>query len=236
MFREALLDSSPLARQNKRWVMTIAFAVEILAASVAVLVPLVSTDVLPISQHIPLIAPLRRIAVPRQSSPTGPADRNPQFRGTAVVPLTDSPSAIRFGHALTGSTEPATPQPGETAGQPNGISLTFGGDASYARPKPPVRRRPIVISRFDEAQLLKKVNPIYPRMAALAGIAGIVKLHAIVAKDGDIQSLTVVSGHPMLARAALDAVKQWRYRPYLLNGKPVEVETFITVVFRKTGL
>lgn len=233
MFREALLDSSPLAHQNKHWPMAIAFAVEILAASVAVLVPLVSTGVLPISRHIPLIAPLRSIAVARPSSPTGPADSNHQFRGTAVVPLADSPGAIRFGHALTGSTETANPQPGEITGQPTGISLGFGEDPNYARPKPAVR--PIVISRFDEAQLLKKVDPVYPRMATLAGIAGTVKLHATVAVDGSIQSLTVVSGHPMLAQAALDAVKQWRYRPYLLNGQPVEVETFITVVFRKMG-
>ena len=160
MFREALLDSSPLAHQNKHWPMAIAFAVEILAASVAVLVPLVSTGVLPISRHIPLIAPLRSIAVARPSSPTGPADSNHQFRGTAVVPLADSPGAIRFGHALTGSTETANPQPGEITGQPTGISLGFGEDPNYARPKPAVR--PIVISRFDEAQLLKKVDPVYP--------------------------------------------------------------------------
>jgi periplasmic protein TonB len=60
-----------------------------------------------------------------------------------------------------------------------------------------------------------------------------VRLHAIIARDGTIQSLNVISGHPLLASAALDAVRQWRYRPYLLNGEAVEVETFITVNFRK---
>ena len=71
-------------------------------------------------------------------------------------------------------------------------------------------------------------------IAIISGIKGEVRLHAVIAKDGKIQSLTVVSGHPLLAAAAHDAVMQWRYRPYLLNGEPVEVETFITVSFKGT--
>jgi protein TonB len=77
------------------------------------------------------------------------------------------------------------------------------------------------------------VEPIYPRIATLTGIQGQVKLHAIIARDGTIQSLNAISGHPLLVHAALDAVGQWRYRPYVLNGEAVEVETFITVNFRK---
>ena len=77
------------------------------------------------------------------------------------------------------------------------------------------------------------MEPVYPRIAAISGIQGQVKLHAIIARDGRIQSLNVMSGHPLLARAALEAVEQWRYRPYVLNGKKVEVETLITVNFRK---
>ncbi|HET6936514.1 MAG TPA: energy transducer TonB, partial [Candidatus Angelobacter sp.] len=64
---------------------------------------------------------------------------------------------------------------------------------------------------------------------------GVVKLHAIISKEGTIQSLNVISGHPMLVAAAIDAVSQWRYRPYLLNGQAVEVETFITIHFHKPG-
>jgi periplasmic protein TonB len=79
---------------------------------------------------------------------------------------------------------------------------------------------------------VRKVDPVYPRMAVVAHTYGAVQLHAIIAKDGSIQSLSVVSGHPILAQAALDAVRQWRYKPYVLNDEPVEVETFITVNFR----
>jgi protein TonB len=72
-------------------------------------------------------------------------------------------------------------------------------------------------------------------IAVRAGVQGEVKLHAIIARNGTIESLNAVSGHPLLIRAAMDAVGQWRYRPYILNGEAVEVETFITVNFRKEG-
>lgn len=88
---------------------------------------------------------------------------------------------------------------------------------------------------LSEAQLLKKVEPVYPHIATVAGISGTVKLHAIIGKDGSIEDLNVVAGHPLLAEAALEAVRQWRYKPYVLNGRAIEVETFITVVFRKPG-
>jgi protein TonB len=76
------------------------------------------------------------------------------------------------------------------------------------------------------------VRPSYPQTASVAGIRGMVVLHAIIAKDGTVQNLEVVTGHPLLAKAALDAVRQWRYRPYLLNGDAVEVDTTITVNFQ----
>ncbi|HXO37328.1 MAG TPA: energy transducer TonB, partial [Candidatus Acidoferrum sp.] len=90
-----------------------------------------------------------------------------------------------------------------------------------------------ITSRLTEAQLVNRVEPVYPRMAVLTGIQGEVKLHAIIARDGRIQSLNAISGHPLLVRAAVEAVEQWRYRPYILNGEAVEVETLITVNFRK---
>lgn len=86
---------------------------------------------------------------------------------------------------------------------------------------------------IDPGQLIKRIDPVYPKLAGLTGVSGTVKLHAIISKEGAIESLSVISGHPMLVPAAMDAVAQWRYRPYLLNGKAVEVETFITVNFRR---
>jgi TonB family protein len=79
--------------------------------------------------------------------------------------------------------------------------------------------------------LLTRVDPIYPEIARAAKVEGAVVLHAIIGKDGSMQSLTAISGPEMLTGAALDAVKDWKYRPYLLNGEPVEVDTTITVNF-----
>ena len=81
--------------------------------------------------------------------------------------------------------------------------------------------------------LINRVVPEYPAIANRTGVQGEVKLHAIIARDGTIQSLSVISGHPMLTGAALEAVQQWRYRPYVLNGAPVEVDTYITVTFHR---
>ena len=101
--------------------------------------------------------------------------------------------------------------------------------------------------RFDDVQrvrvsqgvtaglVIKRVNPTYPPLARTARVQGSVVLAAVIGKDGTIQNLHVLSGHPLLTQAALDAVKQWRYKPYILNGEPVEVDTQVTVNFTLSG-
>ncbi len=91
-----------------------------------------------------------------------------------------------------------------------------------------------VSSGVAEGMLIHQVKPQYPAAAKLARIEGRVMLQAVIGKDGDVQNLRVISGHPLLTSAALDAVKQWRYKPYYLNGEPVEVETQIVVNFLLT--
>jgi len=86
-----------------------------------------------------------------------------------------------------------------------------------------------------EGNLIHKVVPLYPPLAKTARIQGTVVLHAIISKQGNVENLNVISGHPMLVQGALDAVKQWKYKPYILNGEPVEVETTVTVNFNLTG-
>ena len=79
------------------------------------------------------------------------------------------------------------------------------------------------------------MQPVYPPLARQARIQGTVQLRAIISKQGTIENLVLESGHPMLAGAAIDAVRQWRYRPYLLNDDPIEIETEITVNFLLSG-
>jgi protein TonB len=79
--------------------------------------------------------------------------------------------------------------------------------------------------------LIRRVEPVYPALAKQIGRGGHVELRAIIATDGTIQSLQVVGGDPMFYQSALDAVQQWRYRPTVLNGQPVEIDTYITVIY-----
>jgi len=99
--------------------------------------------------------------------------------------------------------------------------------------RPRLEKRPVKLSEgVLAAQLISRVEPRYPPLAVQTRQSGTVVLHAIISRDGRINALEVVSGSPFFVRAALDAVRQWRYRPTLLDGEPVEVETTITVVFR----
>ena len=80
-------------------------------------------------------------------------------------------------------------------------------------------------------QLLNDIKPAYPRLAVTARVQGAVKIEAIISRDGFIRDARVVSGHPLLVAAALDAVRQWRYRPTILNDEPVEVALALEVNF-----
>jgi len=102
--------------------------------------------------------------------------------------------------------------------------------SSVVPPKPTVTHRPL-LSHMMEGNLIYRVEPRYPPLAIQARIQGDVVLQAMISRSGMIENLQLVSGHPMLVRAAMDAVRQWRYRPYILNDEPIEVETQVTVKF-----
>ena len=117
--------------------------------------------------------------------------------------------------------------PGATV---NILNDVFGSAAAPpSRPVPPQRVR--IGGAFEAGARINSVTPEYPKIAQVAHISGTVVLHAVIGKDGIIEQLEYVSGPPTLVKSAMDAVKQWRYRPYLLNGEPVEVETTINVDF-----
>jgi protein TonB len=102
-------------------------------------------------------------------------------------------------------------------------------------PKPTAPTRVKQGGNVTAASILTQTRPLYPALARQARIQGSVVLHAIIDKDGKVAQLEVISGHPLLVQSALDAVKQWRYKPTLLNGDPVEVDTTITVTFTMGG-
>jgi protein TonB len=117
------------------------------------------------------------------------------------------------------------------------MSTILASDMRTVAP-PPVTTKPKSVrlsSGVTEGLLIRKVTPTYPKIAIMAHQQGTVVLQAEIGRDGTIQNLRVISGPPLLVGAAIDAVRQWHYRPYLLNGEPVEVETQITVYFTLGG-
>jgi protein TonB len=112
--------------------------------------------------------------------------------------------------------------------------IVMGSELPPPPPPPPVAPSPSrvrISAGVAGGMLLQRIDPVYPPIARAARISGTVVLDAVISKTGSVESLHVVSGHPMLVQAALDAVRQWRYRPFLLNGMPVEVQTTVTVTF-----
>jgi protein TonB len=234
MFGDTLLESSSAPRKRKRWPMATAFTAEAIIGGLLVIVPLLSTGVIPVSARVPIYKPLAKITVERveraSSDRPGTSGQTTSVPTSTVVTMGGGTPRICLTCIPDLGPEPLFPSlPYTYAGNnelPRGLA---DGNGPTVRPSGPKR----IVSQLDEGQLVNKVEPVYPHIAAISGIQGQVKLHAIIARDGRIQSLNVISGHPLLAHAALDAVEKWRYRPYVLNGERVEVETFITINFRK---
>jgi TonB family protein len=122
-----------------------------------------------------------------------------------------------------------TPPPG-----PPSSGGTAGHD-SQGNPIAPMPKKINISAGVAAGLLLQKVDPVYPPEAQAAHVSGTVVLLATISEQGNVEALRVISGPTMLQQAALDAVKQWRYRPYLLNNTPVEVETTVNVVFNPPG-
>lgn len=232
MFGDTLLESSSSGRKRKRWPMTVAFTLESVVGIALILLPLLSTGVIPVAARVS--TPIASLGHPHATrQPTG----DPSNGRAVLHPITLDPKGPCFlctpGKIpqTDGGDDSLPPTIGSTNGLPGGLADSRPERVIPEQPKPSERVRR---SEISEGELIRKIEPVYPRIAIVSGIKGEVRLHAVIAKDGRIQSLTVVSGHPMLVSAARDAVIQWRYRPYLLNGDPVEVETFITVSFKGT--
>jgi TonB family protein len=143
-----------------------------------------------------------------------------------IVAQTEAPPSSTFGGAdLEGL--------GSNGG--NVIASVFGSGNNGPKVKAEALTKINISSGVAAGMLVHKTTPQYPGIAKLAHVSGTVVVQATVSKAGTIANLHVITGPDMLRQAALDAVKSWRYRPYLLNGEPVEVETTVSVVFTQSG-
>src|SRR6202162_4680091 len=234
MFEDSLLESGGRLKTRRGRTTTFAIILEIALIGVMVLLPLIFTEALPKQQLMTFL-----VAPPPPPPPPPPAAAPVhvvhQVQTDIVNGALRTPTKIPQKIQMIKEDE-APPQmaaAGVVGGVPGGIpggqmGGVIGGIISstpVAVPKVATPQRVRVSSGVSTGLLIKRIQPNYPPLARQARIQGTVVLHALISKDGSITGLTLVSGHPMLAPAAIDAVKQWKYKPYLLNGEPVEVDT-----------
>jgi periplasmic protein TonB len=236
MFADTLLETSWAHHSRRGWTTLTSFGAQALAIGFLLLIPILSTVGVP---------PARTsVSTPISLSPVDPGPA-PQPRVTRSTGIQVVPYA---GPIMAPSRIPTTIPNSDNGGQmgsggdPNPVGLYVGSGPGLpipftggARPVMPVVATPAVrpfrTSSMLQGSLIRRVDPTYPPMARAARIQGTVVLAAVIAKDGTMENLRLISGHPLLVQAAIGAVSQWRYKPYILNDEAIEVETQITVNF-----
>ncbi len=245
MFSDSLLDFGK-QRKRKALATSTSFLLNVLALACLLIFPLFVTEELPKSQLMTFL-----VAPPPPPPPPPPA-AEPVARVVRQIQsdvlssgALRTPTRIPQKVEMVKEEEAPPPMPvsgGVVGGVPGGIpggqlGGVIGGIISSTShlnaPKfIPVQPQRVRISQgVTRGLLIHRVEPVYPTLAKSARVQGEVVLKAIINRNGDIEDLQLVSGHPMLVQSAIDAVRQWRYKPYLLNGQPVEVETTVTVIF-----
>lgn len=250
MFEMSLVEGR--ARTRRGWSVIASFLLQVTLVVAALLIPLLRPDLLPVG----LVARIQLMAPPGPPPGPPPPAAAPltaakraarQFvAGRLLEPRRIPERAVLIEddmHAFA-----ATPGLYVEGGIPGGaggasVSSIFGQaiaappppppPAVRAEPKtPPQVRRILAASNLVEAKLIRPaLQPVYPPLAKQTRTQGVVVLAALIGPDGRIRNLRVVTGHPLLSQAAMDAVRQWRYQPMLLNGEPVEVDTTVEVRF-----
>ena len=244
MFEDSLIESGGRLKTKRGWTSLLSFALEFMIIGVMVLIPLIFTEALPKGTTMFLL-----VAPPPPPPPPPPAAAVVKVVKVIQTDIVNgelrTPTKIPKKVEMI-KEEEAPPQmaaTGVVGGVPGGVpGGSMGGvigsvlsATPVAVPKIATPQRVRVSSGVVSGLLLRKVQPNYPPLARQARIQGVVVLQAQISKEGAIENLQLISGHPMLAPAAIEAVKQWKYKPYLLNGEPVEVETQVQVNFTLAG-
>jgi protein TonB len=245
MFSDSLLEFGQ-QRKRKAFATTTSFIFNCLAIVVMVVTPLMFTESLPKAQLLTFL-----VAPPPPPPPPPPAAaevrRVVKQIQTDVLNTGQLRTPTRIPQKVQMIKEEEAPPPmqatgGVVGGVPGGIPggqlggvigsvISATNAAAVPRFVPATPQRVRISQGVTKGLLVHRVEPTYPTLARSARVQGEVVLSAVIDTNGQITNLQLVSGHPMLVPAALTAVKEWRYKPYLLNGQPVEVETTITVIF-----
>lgn len=242
MFDDLVISSVHPNKTNKPWTVTLSVLVQAGIVGFMILLPLIYTEALPKGlMNTFLVAP----APPPPPPPPAPVIRivkpvakliqQGKLVSPTVIPkkvnvikeAEEPPDVVGMVGGVPGGVEG-----GSTAGVLGGIL----GGAGSGPPPPPKPKGPLRVGgNVMQASLIRQPMPIYPQIAKTAHISGTIVLHAIIGADGTVQDLQYISGPPLLMRAAMDAVRQWRYKPTMLNNEPTAVDTTVSVVFTLGG-
>jgi periplasmic protein TonB len=244
MFDDLVVSSAHPTHTHKSWTVAVSAIIQAVIVGVFILIPLLVTEALPkemVATWITAPAP------PPPPPPPAPKVQvvKPTVRLIQAGKLT-APTVIpkKVNIIKEEAQPPDVGAVGVVGGVPGGmpggsaggvLGGIIGGTGGAPPPPPKVPERIRVGGNVQQANLIHQVMPVYPEIAKTAHIQGTVILHAIISKEGSVQELQYISGPPLLMRSAMDAVRQWRYRPTLLNGEPVQVDTTISVVFTLGG-
>jgi len=247
MFSDSLLEFGP-QRRRKAFATTTSFILNSLFIGIMLAVPLMFTESLLKAQLLtfliappppppppPAAAAVQRIVHQIQTDMLN----NGQLRTPTRIPQTvqmikeeEAPPPMAATGGVVGGVPGGIPG-GQLGGVIGGIISATSNLAAV--PKLATVQRIRISQGVTKGLLIHRVEPVYPPLAKAARVQGEVLLKAVIDVNGNIQNLQLISGHPMLVPAAISAVQGWKYKPYLLNGQPVEVETMVTVIFSLTS-
>jgi len=249
MFEQTFVEAT--GKTNKSWTVMVSFGLQICIVIAGIIIPLLNPEMLPkTALSMMLVAPPPPPPPPPPPAPTQVVKIQrvipKQFDGSKLVAPKEIPKEIAM--IKEDELPPTTGGGGVVGGIPGGmpggtpggvIGGIIGAVPQAAPPPPPVKEAPKVVTpkrisvggNVQSARLIAQPKPVYPPLAKQARISGTVRFTAIIGRDGTIQNLTLLGGHPLLVQSATEAVKRWRYQPTLLNGEPVEVVTQIDVNF-----
>ncbi len=244
MFAESMLETSWAQRTRRGWTTFTSFGLQAMVISLLLVLPLWKTIMLPSARVLPtplsLGTPPPMAPVHRQNTTTIVQSN---LADNVLVAPREVPNHVAHIEEVVAPPQISFNTPGVPGsvgdGSKNGVWGLFADPVNHPASLPVTtatpKARPFRTSTMLTGSLLTRVQPDYPYPAKMAHVQGQVVLAAIISKQGTIENLRLVAGHPMLVRAAIEAVSRWRYRPYILNGEPVEVETQITVNFTLGG-
>lgn len=245
MFDDLVISSAQPKKTNKPWTVVLSAIVQAGLLGILILIPLIYTEALPkqmlttflVAPPPPPPPPPPPAQIQRIIKPVARLIQAGKMMAPTVIPK-------KVGMIKEEELPPDIEAVGVVGGVPGGVpggsaggvlGGIIGGVGSNMPPPPKAPARIRVGGNVQQASLIRMVQPIYPPIAKTAHVSGTVILHAIIAKDGTVEDLQYISGPALLMKSAMDAVRMWRYKPTMLNGEPVEVDTTISVVFTLGG-